>query len=89
MLVGVCPTRSSSECYADLRATLLTALTDPEGNITTFEYSAGHLSAVIDPMGNRTSVERDTWGNVISMTDAAEAKTHYEYDELRAARRYH
>lgn len=61
---------------------LLTALTDPEGNVTTFEYSAGHLSAVIDPMGNRTSVERDTWGNVISMTDAAEAKTHYEYDEL-------
>ena len=61
---------------------LLTALTDPEGNVTTFEYSAGHLSAVIDPMGNRTSVERDTWGNVISMTDAAGAKTHYEYDEL-------
>ena len=60
----------------------LTALTDPEGNITTFEYSAGHLSAVIDPMGNRTSVERDTWGNVISMTDAAGAQTHYEYDEL-------
>ena len=61
---------------------LLTALTDPEGNVTTFEYSAGHLSAVIDPMGNRTSVERDTWGNVISMTDAAGAQTHYEYDEL-------
>ena len=60
----------------------LTALTDPEGNITTFEYSAGHLSAVIDPMDNRTSVERDTWGNVISMTDAAGAQTHYEYDEL-------
>lgn len=60
----------------------LTALTDPEGNITTFEYSAGHLSTVIDPMGNRTSVERDTWGNVISMTDAAGAQTHYEYDEL-------
>ena len=60
----------------------LTALTDPEGSITTFEYSAGHLSAVIDPMGNRTSVERDTWGNVISMTDAAGAQTHYEYDEL-------
>ena len=60
----------------------MTALTDPEGNVTTFEYSAGHLSAVIDPMGNRTSVERDTWGNVISMTDAAGAKTHYEYDEL-------
>jgi RHS repeat-associated protein len=50
---------------------VLTAGTDPEGNVTLYTYDANHrLSAISDPLGHTTTIAYDANGNPTQITDA-------------------
>jgi RHS repeat-associated protein len=62
----------------------LTKVTDPEGKITTFEYSpAGHMVREIDPLGHITQYfYEDGRGNLTKRIDANNQTILYAYDKL-------
>ncbi|MDH5525397.1 MAG: DUF6531 domain-containing protein [Desulfobulbaceae bacterium] len=62
---------------------LPTALTDANGNTTSFSYDAlGRLVQESDPLGKITSYQYDAKGNLISRTDANGKTISYTYDAL-------
>lgn len=62
---------------------LPSALTDPYGHVTRFEYNNGNqLTAVTDPLGRTKRAVFDSWGNVVKTINALGATTKYEYDGL-------
>ena len=59
---------------------LLTAIVDPVGLETTFEYTAGHLSAIEYAGGRRTQVTVDSTGVLESIIGADRAERRFAYD---------
>jgi RHS repeat-associated protein len=61
----------------------LTALTDPNGNFTAYQYDTlGKLVRETDPLDNATTYTYDPKGNLISKTDANGNTIAYTYDTL-------
>ncbi|MEJ2285993.1 MAG: RHS repeat-associated core domain-containing protein, partial [Desulfobacterales bacterium] len=65
----------------------LASTTDPELNVTEYQYDAfNRLTDVIQTMGTRgdvvTSYDYDIHGNLSSVTDAENHQTIYEYDDM-------
>lgn len=61
----------------------LTAVTDPKGNTTTFQYDTlGKLVSETDPLGNITTYAYDDGGNLTRKTDANGATVIHSYDSI-------
>jgi len=61
----------------------LTALTDPNGNFTSYQYDTlGKLVKETDPLDSATSYSYDARGNPVSRTDANGNTITYRYDAL-------
>jgi RHS repeat-associated protein len=61
----------------------LTGITDPAGNLWTYEYNLlGQQTAATDPDKGRTQMSYDNAGNVLTSTDARGAVVAYKYDIL-------
>lgn len=60
----------------------LTQMTDPEGNVTVFDYNeaTGDLESVTDPEGGVTRLVSDAVGRIESVTDPLNRITRYQYD---------
>jgi YD repeat-containing protein len=61
----------------------LTAMTQYLGNTpvtSRIEYSNGFMTGQIDPLGNKTTIQRDPFGRVLSVTDPTGVIIRYEYD---------
>ena len=59
----------------------LQQLTDPEGNITTYEYDAlGREITEIDARGNMTRLSYDSRDNLVKLQDGNGGFTYFEYD---------
>lgn len=54
-------------------------MTDPDGNVTTYEYSGGNLSRIIDPAGRETALSY-SGGKLASITDPAGRITQFTFD---------
>jgi len=61
----------------------LLKITDPNGNVTTFERdSLDRVIKQIDAQGNTTTFSYDKFGNILSQTDPKGGVTKFEYDAL-------
>jgi YD repeat-containing protein len=71
-----------SVTYADATSDRVAAITDPEGNSTTFNYDAGtqKLSSITDPQGRVTSFGRNSFGDLTSLTQPDGETMTFAYD---------
>ncbi len=53
---------------------------DPVGLETSFEYTAGLLSAIVDPANRRTEFHHDSQGNLIRIIDPDLTSRQFDYD---------
>ena len=60
----------------------LTAIVDPVGLTTSFEYTDGKITSIIDPAQRVTRLEYDQFGNLASITDPDQTSRTWEYDSL-------
>jgi RHS repeat-associated protein len=59
----------------------MTSETDPDGNVTTFQYDAqNRATVVINPLGNKTTTMYDNAGRISTITDALGQERIFSYD---------
>jgi len=68
--------------YAVTESALVTAITDPLGNIARWEHDArGQITAHIDPLGRITRYAHDGRGNLVTITRGDGSRATADYDE--------
>ena len=58
----------------------ITAIIDPVGLATRFEYTAGKVSKIIDPANRETKLTYDAQGNLLSIKDPDSSERQFQYD---------
>jgi RHS repeat-associated protein len=60
----------------------VTAVTDPNGNVTRRSYGPnGELTSVVDPLGRTTKATYNSLEQPLTITDATDTSTKYTYDD--------
>jgi RHS repeat-associated protein len=59
---------------------VISRITDPANQQTTFTKTGGRITSITDPAGRVTRIEYDNLGNLVSIQDPDESKKTYGYD---------
>jgi len=78
----VCAGTNASSCSCcSGESAKVAAITDPLGNVTSFEYDGvGNLVRQTDPLGHFRSMEYDLNRNLVAVTDEMDRVTRFAYD---------